>query len=61
MKAQSAVDGSMVTVARRLYEAGLELDPDHPPVPDTTTHYDIYVRVPVKFTRLAAVSGREAH
>lgn len=50
MKAKTEIDGSMVTIARRLYAAGLELDPANPPVPDETTHYDIYKSVPVLFS-----------
>ena len=38
-------DGSMVTIARRLYDAGLE--PGGEPVPDEGTHYDQYVSVPI--------------
>ena len=46
------VDGTLVSVCRRLYAAGLELDPDHPPVRDTSTHYELYTAVPIRFTRL---------
>jgi cytochrome P450 len=39
-------DSSMVTIVRRLYDAGLELA--GPPVPDQGTHYDAYVSVPIR-------------
>lgn len=46
------VDGTMVTVARRLYDAGMELDPANPPVADETTLYDHYRIVPIRFSHL---------
>ncbi len=46
------VDGTLVSVTRRFYAAGVQLDPDHPPVRDTSTHYDLYTEVPIRFTRL---------
>ena len=45
------VDGTMVSVTRRFYAAGLQLDPERAPVRDTSTHYDLYTEVPVRFTR----------
>lgn len=50
MKAQTSVDGSMVSIARRFYAAGMELDPDMPPERDPDTHYNNYARVMVKFS-----------
>ena len=41
------VDGTLVSLGRRFYSAGLRLDPDRPPVSDTGTHYDIYSSVPI--------------
>ena len=46
------VDGTMVSVTRRFYAAGLQLDPKRAPVRDTSTHYELYTEVPVRFTRL---------
>jgi cytochrome P450 len=43
-------DGSMVTIARRLYASGLELAGE--PVPDEGTHYDQYVSVPIRLRDL---------
>jgi cytochrome P450 len=51
LKAQTSVDGTMVTIARRLYEAGLRLDPNDPPVPESSTHYTLFAKVPVEFTK----------
>ena len=48
----TGVDGTLVTLARRYYAAGLELDPDHPPVRDTTTLYALYTSIPVRFTHI---------
>jgi cytochrome P450 len=48
----TGVDGTMVTLARRYYAAGLMLDPDHPPVRDTSTHYTLYASIPVRFTKI---------
>lgn len=49
MKAQTDVDGTLVTISRRLYAAGFRLDESKPPVPDPTTHYSIFLEVPIKF------------
>jgi cytochrome P450 len=46
------VDGTLVSMSRRFYGAGMELDPDRPLVRDTGTHYEIYSSVPIRFTRL---------
>jgi cytochrome P450 len=46
------VDGTLVSLGRRFYAAGLRLDPERPPVSDTGTHYDIYSSVPVILTNL---------
>ena len=48
----TGVDGTLVTLARRYYAAGLGLDPDHPPVRDTTTLYALYTSIPVRFTHI---------
>lgn len=40
-------DGTMVVIARMLYQAGLSLDPDRPLVPDETTHYDMFESMPI--------------
>jgi hypothetical protein len=37
---------------RRLYDAGMELDPANPPVADETTLYDHYRIVPIRFSHL---------
>lgn len=52
MAGTTGVDGTLVSVCRRLYAAGLELDPAHPPVRDTSTHYELYTAVPIRLTRL---------
>ena len=31
---------------------GLALDPSHPPMRDTSTHYALYSSIPVRFTRI---------
>lgn len=48
----TGVDGTLVTLCRRYYAAGLALDPERPPVRDTSTHYAIYTSIPVRFTKL---------
>ena len=48
----TGVDGTLVTLARSYYAAGLALDRDHPPVRDTSTHYALYSSIPVRFTKL---------
>jgi cytochrome P450 len=50
MKVHSDVDGSLVSMARGFYAAGMELDPDHPPMLDPATHYNNYAKVMVKFS-----------
>ena len=40
----------MVSIADRLYAAGLELDGE--PVADETTYYDVYTSVPIRFGEL---------
>lgn len=50
VKAQVDIDGSMVAIARSFYGAGLALDPADRPQLDPTTHYNNYIRVPVKFS-----------
>lgn len=52
MSGTIGVDGTMVSVSRRFYAAGLALDLQRPPVRDTTTHYDLYTEVPIRFTNL---------
>lgn len=46
------VDGTLVSISRRFYGAGMELDPDRPLVRDPGTHYEIYSSVPIRFRRL---------
>lgn len=46
------VDGTLVSMARLCYGAGMELDPERPPVRDPGTHYEIYTSVPVRFRNL---------
>lgn len=52
MKAKTAIDGSLVSLARHLYRAGMTLDENKEPVPETSTHYSVFKEIPVKFTRL---------
>ena len=42
----------MVSLLRRFHAAGIALDPARPPVRDPATHYEIYLSVPILFTRL---------
>ena len=60
LKAKTEVDGTMVSMARRLYAAGLQLDPRHPPVPDRTTQYDLYTSVPILLSGPFASRGAGA-
>jgi cytochrome P450 len=41
-------EGTLVTIVRALWDRGLELDPDRPPVRDAGTHYDAYSSVPIR-------------
>lgn len=50
IKSKSQADGTMVSIVRRFYEAGLELA--GAPVPDEGTFYDQYLAVPLRFTEL---------
>lgn len=45
-------DGTMLIMARKLYAAGMELDPTYPPVPDAATFYDAYSSLPVVLRNL---------
>ena len=45
-------DGTLVSISRRFYAAGMQLDPDRPLVRDPGTHYEIYSSVPIRFSRL---------
>jgi len=45
-------DGTIVLVARALYDAGLALDPDRPPLRDETTYYDAFESVAVVLRNL---------
>ncbi len=60
MKAHTAVDGTMVTIARRLYRAGLTLDKDRPPIRESATHYSVFQEVPIVFTRPEALAPEMA-
>ncbi len=46
------VDGTLVSISRRFYGAGMALDPDRPLVRDPGTHYEIYSSVPIRFGKL---------
>ena len=46
------VDGTLVSISRRFYGAGMELDPDRPRVHAPGTHYEIYSSVPIRFSKL---------
>ena len=48
----TGVDGTLVSLVRRYYGAGLALDPAHPPVRDMSTHYALYTSIPVLFTKI---------
>jgi cytochrome P450 len=48
-------DGTLIAIMHRLYQAGIEPDPDDPPVVETATFYDTYSRYPVRLTRLGSV------
>lgn len=50
--ARNQSDGTMVSIARRLYELGMELDPERQPVADEGTYYYQLSSLPVRFTRL---------
>jgi cytochrome P450 len=50
--ASGSTEGTLATIARKLYEAGFELDPTNPPVRAKGTLYDNFESVPVRFTRL---------
>jgi cytochrome P450 len=45
-------EGTMAAMARRLYAAGMRLNPDMPPVRDGSTYYDAFSSVPVLFDDL---------
>jgi cytochrome P450 len=45
-------DGTLVTITRALWQAGLELDSERPPVRDAGTHYDAYSSVPIRLLRI---------
>jgi hypothetical protein len=47
---KAETDGSVTALARRLYEAGIELTGT--PVRDQTTHYPVYTSVPVVLRNL---------
>lgn len=53
IKGQHSVDGSIATIARQLYQAGMQLDESRPPVPEDTIH-ELYKSVPVIFPSLNA-------
>lgn len=46
----TTVDGTLVSLARRFYAAGLELDPDSPPVREAGTYFQVYSSVPIRFS-----------
>ena len=46
------VDGTLVSISRRFYGAGMELDTERPLVRDPGTHYEIYSSVPIRFSKL---------
>lgn len=60
MKARSDIDGTLVSIARNLYGAGLTLNESKPPVPETATHYSAFKEVPIKFTRPDAFRAEAA-
>jgi cytochrome P450 len=50
--ADASQAGTLVPILLALYEAGIEPDPDRPPVRQDVTHFDEYRSYPVRFTRL---------
>jgi cytochrome P450 len=44
--------GSMALILSKLFAAGIELDPDDPPVYTTATHMDAFASFPVRFRHL---------
>jgi cytochrome P450 len=50
--ADASQAGTLVPLLLTLYEAGIEPDPDSPPVRQDVTHFDEYSSYPVRFTRL---------
>jgi cytochrome P450 len=52
--ATGSPEGTLATIARKLYEAGFELDPTNPPVRASGTLYDNFESVPVRFARRSA-------
>lgn len=49
---ERALDGTLITILLRLYRAGVEPDPDDPPVRDALTYYDTFSRYPARLTTL---------
>lgn len=50
-EADSANNGTVITLVEDLMRLGAEPDPDDPPEPDGASFYDQFVRYPVRFTR----------
>lgn len=60
-RADSGLNGALITVLLALYQAGIGPDPDDPPQRDTATYYDTYSRYPVILARLPAAGEEVAH
>jgi hypothetical protein len=50
MKAQTDLDGSLVSMARGFYAAGMRLDQRRLPKQEAGTHYNNFASVPVTFS-----------
>ena len=50
---EDVTDGTMLIMMRTLLAVGMQLDREHPPVPDSGTFYEAYSSLPVVLTELA--------
>ena len=51
MKSKTDVDGSLVSMARGFYAAGMAIDRRKQPKREARTHYNNFASVPVTFAR----------
>ncbi len=49
---ETGTEGTMVGILRALYEAGAQLDPDHPPRRTESSYHDSYASFPIVLTAL---------
>lgn len=54
---EQPTEGTMLRIISALYTAGVELDPEHPPVENTSSSHDSYASMPIILTKLGGATA----